>query len=353
MSSELDSLRNQFFSELGGTCEDLEQDLMRLEQNPEDTATHKQILREIHTIKGNAGLVGEQQLQTLCHALETTLDRLYLDRRQDLATEYGLRAVDLMREAVSSTDVTALRARFNDFVRDLDPDPSQTTSVAEDRSAARPNAVGPTLSLDEWKRVMRAFQPVDEGVRALADGHAERRTIRKMGVATVDLVERIPPQLERLHTLATLIELTVGGVAGLPREGAEQAVSGFVPLLEFVTSRMRERLTELFFQNSFSVTVSVTNLAMLQALEQELRRREQSPILILRFDVDYDTLERDWSVYDSFWSLASMPDHTVAFLLRWSSAVEKAATFLEQAIGTAPLISHDEWVTLSQIAHHN
>lgn len=352
MSSELETLRSQFFAELAGSCEGLEQDLMRLEQAPEDAGTHKQILREIHTIKGNAGLVGEQAVQTLCHTLETTLDRLYRERRLDLASEYGLRAVDLLRSGIDAPEDPAVNERFREFTADLESEAPETPSGDGAEAPATARRVGSPISLDEWKRLVRAFAPVDAVVQTLGADGMGHREIRRMGVATVDLMESIPPRLGQLRTLANVAELTVQGVAGMPREVMKESARGFGPLLQFVTEQMRERLTDLFYQNSFSVTVRVVNLALLRQLETELRRREESPILILRFDVDYDVLERDWNVYDSFWSLASMPKHTVAFLLQWSSAVEKAARFLEQAIGMQPLVSHDEWDMLIQIAHH-
>jgi len=350
MTDELQQLRAQFFQELDSATEDLEQDLMHLEQSPDDMETYKTLRREIHTIKGNSGLVGETELQSFCHALESSLERLYSREQPLAAAELGLQAVDLLREAAAKQDGRVVTDRITGLGENLHS--AGQPPGESDASWKGPTHVGTGLSLKSWKWLMRSFGVVETASNAIISGEVTQRQIRRAGASAVDFAEAARICDDRVSELASLFELTLQGLLALPPDSLAPALEAFGPLLQGMIAMSRDRLTELFRENSFSVTVTVRDLSLLSALEAELRTRKNAPILILRIDIDYQALERDNSVYDSFWSLASMPEHTVAFVLPWSSMVEKAAQFLENAIGTVPLISSHEWETLLQIARH-
>ena len=350
MASELAQLREQFFEELSGSCEDLEQDFMTLEQEPHDLATSKSVLREIHTIKGNAGLVGESLLQSFCHTLESTIERLKADGRPALVAELGLQAVDLLREAAGGGG-DGVEERITRFRETLEH-AGRPTAAAEAAGPDTARSAADSMTLEQWKALVRAFAQVEDALEALLSDDPTQRQARRAGMAVVDLVEGMKQSSGSLGEQATVLELTLSGLTSLPKTGLPQAITAFAPLLRSLLQGLRESLSDLFRNNNFSVTVTVKNLSLLAALETELRRRNSSPVLILRLEVEYESLERHGNAYDSFWSLASMPEHTVAFVLPWSSMVDKAATFLRQAIGTVPLVSTEEWQTLRQIAHH-
>lgn len=54
--------------------QELERDLFELERNPEDMELTKKIFRGIHTIKGSAGLVGIESINSIAHRLEDMID---------------------------------------------------------------------------------------------------------------------------------------------------------------------------------------------------------------------------------------------------------------------------------------
>ena len=54
----------------------IEKELLELENHTDSIERVQPIFRAIHTIKGNAGFLGLQCLEELCHAMETLLDRM-------------------------------------------------------------------------------------------------------------------------------------------------------------------------------------------------------------------------------------------------------------------------------------
>jgi two-component system chemotaxis sensor kinase CheA len=59
-----------FINESRDLFERLDDALLEVEQNPADTETLYTVLRLVHSLKGTAGMVGYDPLQTLCHAIE-------------------------------------------------------------------------------------------------------------------------------------------------------------------------------------------------------------------------------------------------------------------------------------------
>jgi len=65
-----------FIVEAGEFLEQLDQDLIQLEQAPEDLELLNSIFRAVHTIKGNASFLGFDKLMRFTHQLENVLDKL-------------------------------------------------------------------------------------------------------------------------------------------------------------------------------------------------------------------------------------------------------------------------------------
>ncbi|MFZ9519137.1 MAG: Hpt domain-containing protein [Silvanigrellaceae bacterium] len=65
-----------FLSNARELLDSLTNSLLDLESNPSDPTTIEFIFRAAHTIKGTAGMLGFTTIETLCHALENTFDRI-------------------------------------------------------------------------------------------------------------------------------------------------------------------------------------------------------------------------------------------------------------------------------------
>ena len=72
----MDGLLQDFLTEAGALLEDVDQRLIDLEANPDDSALLDTIFRGFHTVKGGAGFLEAPVLVALCHRAENLLDQL-------------------------------------------------------------------------------------------------------------------------------------------------------------------------------------------------------------------------------------------------------------------------------------
>src|SRR5690349_23861442 len=72
----MDDLLAEFLTESAESIGALGNDLVRLEQNPEDPTLVGNIFRLMHTIKGTCGFLGLSRLEKTAHAAENVLGRI-------------------------------------------------------------------------------------------------------------------------------------------------------------------------------------------------------------------------------------------------------------------------------------
>ena len=74
--SEDDEILQDFLVEAGEILEQLNEQLVDLEQNPEDVELLNAIFRGFHTVKGGAGFLQIENLVNVCHVTENLFDSL-------------------------------------------------------------------------------------------------------------------------------------------------------------------------------------------------------------------------------------------------------------------------------------
>ncbi|NEP41782.1 MAG: hybrid sensor histidine kinase/response regulator, partial [Okeania sp. SIO2H7] len=85
----------------------LDEGFLHLEKHPDDSAKLEELLREAHSLKGDAGMLGAKDVSTLAHQVEHLLNALQRgeeEMSQDLSDRLfqGLDALNkLVREAVT------------------------------------------------------------------------------------------------------------------------------------------------------------------------------------------------------------------------------------------------------------
>lgn len=72
----MDDLTQEFLVETNDSLQALDQDLVRLEQNPDDAEIIKNIFRVMHTVKGTCGFLGLQRLASVAHSAENVMDKI-------------------------------------------------------------------------------------------------------------------------------------------------------------------------------------------------------------------------------------------------------------------------------------
>ncbi|MGE3728279.1 MAG: chemotaxis protein CheA [Candidatus Sericytochromatia bacterium] len=96
---EMDEIIEDFKVEAGELIESLDQDLLSLEQTPDNLDLLNQIFRPVHTIKGNSSFLGFDKLTRFTHQLENLLDQLRSGDKQATPDiiDVILTSVDLMK----------------------------------------------------------------------------------------------------------------------------------------------------------------------------------------------------------------------------------------------------------------
>ncbi|MFP4376322.1 MAG: Hpt domain-containing protein [Spirochaetales bacterium] len=343
MSAQTVELKDQFFDELDSSTDEIEQNLLRLEGSSDDARAIGELYRSLHTIKGNAGLVGETAVQNLCHALESMLDKDHRERVSQELIQTALEVIDLLKAISAAGESEPFADRLAELASLVVREHESSHGVGESTDGT--HAV-PWLELDEWKRLVRAFHDLEKVKLATFEERPSKRRLQRLGVATVEYHESLPSRYHNAKATAGYIEQLVLAMTQI--EGA--AISPLQAMLEQMLEDIREYLSNLFRENNFSVTVKVERPSYLAALLTELRRRETAPILLLKLEMEYDELARDPKSYEVITELVGLKNHHVAFLVPWSSTVDKAASLLADAIGSRPVIQSSEWDALVELS---
>jgi len=186
-------LRSLFKAESEEHLQTLETGLLHLEAEPHDSAALEELFRSAHNLKGAAGMLGVESVETLAHHFE---DQLGATRQGKLVMSSVLadrlyRGLDAMRRLAreasggepADVDLNAVLSQLR----------GESPSVAPSLEfAARQNVLsGPAERADESMPVRLSIEPSDESQEAVASAAFKIETIR---------VE--PQKLDALMTLA-------------------------------------------------------------------------------------------------------------------------------------------------------
>ncbi|MFP4208656.1 MAG: chemotaxis protein CheA [Wenzhouxiangella sp.] len=201
MSFELDdSILEDFIAEAGELVDGLGEELVQLEQTPDDPALLNSIFRAFHTVKGGAGFLNLGSLVETCHSAENVFDAL---RRGDLQLNADIMDAVLQALDVVTANMDSLRAgealappapeliqNLRGFVSGSVPKPAPTAAqaVPEPAPAAPPE---PVAALDPAEQAFEAMLAEAQGESSPADSDSG-----DSGLITDEEFEALLDQLE-------------------------------------------------------------------------------------------------------------------------------------------------------------
>jgi two-component system chemotaxis sensor kinase CheA len=121
----MEDLLQDFLVEAGDLLAKVDNQLVDLEQNPNDHNLLNEIFRGFHTIKGGAGFLNATELVTLCHLTENLFDRL---RNSELSVDR-----EIMDVILAATG--AVRSMFDMLERGLQPAPTDPVLLEKLKAA--------------------------------------------------------------------------------------------------------------------------------------------------------------------------------------------------------------------------
>lgn len=181
---EMSEIIEDFIVESSEFLDQLDQDLVNLEQSPEDLELLNDIFRPIHTIKGNASFLGFDKLTRFTHQLESVLDKLRSGDMGVTATvmDLILDGVDRIKLLLShlhhedAVDVEDLLQRLHTCLHPESTNPSDSTPLSDVPPPSIPTPTSPPITAPE--KAVTAFQTAVENKPATRRKETEEQTIR-------------------------------------------------------------------------------------------------------------------------------------------------------------------------------
>ena len=116
-----EEMLKEFLLETKELIEKLENDFVELESSPTDSDLLNEIFRSVHTIKGGAGMMGNENLQTVAHRMEDILNKLRKGESiitSDI-TDPLLAGLDVLKQLTDSLEEGDDSADFDISIVDL------------------------------------------------------------------------------------------------------------------------------------------------------------------------------------------------------------------------------------------
>ena len=160
----MDDLLSEFLTETNEGLTTLDVELVKLEQNPNDTELLSSIFRLMHTIKGTCGFLGLPRLESVAHSGENIMGKFRDGELQ--VSEKGvsliLECLDRIRDILSVLEATEAEPEGDDsdLIARLNAhaDGADAESVASGATTATPPAAPVVVEEEELDELERAFR---------------------------------------------------------------------------------------------------------------------------------------------------------------------------------------------------
>ena len=203
MSFQLDdSIQEDFIAEAGELVDGLGEELVQLEQQPDDPALLNSIFRAFHTVKGGAGFLNLTTLVETCHSAENVFDAL---RRGDLELNADIMDAVLQALDVVTDNMDSLRGG-----EELTPPPPELIQAlkgfvsgekadapapVDAKPAAEPTP--PPEPVAEARPEPAPLDPAEQAFEAmLAEAHGEAEAAEDSDLITEDEFDALLDELE-------------------------------------------------------------------------------------------------------------------------------------------------------------
>lgn len=234
----MDDLIAEFLTETNESLEELDVDLVKLEQDPNDKDLLSKIFRVIHTVKGTCGFIGLSRLESVAHKAEDVLG-LFRDGALEVTPEYVsliFESLDRIKYIVGEIEATGEEPKgddselINKLASVLEDGGVETTSNEELAAAF---AI-PELDGDNDEDVIEA--PVKKTEAAIGE---EPQKARESAIANQSLRVNVDV-LENLMTLVSELVLTRNQLLQIMRSSNDDAFTAPLQRLNHVVSDLQE-----------------------------------------------------------------------------------------------------------------
>lgn len=293
--AETNDIIQEFLVETHDSLARLDVELVELEKGEAKSSTLSSVFRAVHTLKGSAGFLGFQKLESLTHVAESLLSRLR-DGKLTVSVEIVstlLATLDAIRAMLRSVELTGKDGEQDHVdliaclrvLADNQPLPAVRSGLAESLPA-------PSLNLENTQAfVMPLPQPAtqesrsESGTSQPAKKEARRRTRRKSSQPTEPAADRpsdttlLDSAVKALDSVTAAIPSGTNSYGSAP-SGSSKAVDSTIRLGVDRVDKMMNLVTELVLsrnqimqqtvvQKDSSLAVAARNLNLITSELQE------------------------------------------------------------------------------------
>ena len=262
----MDDLLREFLTETNESIAQLDVELVRLEQNPNDPELISSIFRLVHTVKGTCGFLGLPRLEKVAHAGENVLGK-FRDKQLSVtphAVSLILKSIDTIKYLLSVLEDTEAEAPGDDgeLIAALD-------AMAEGREVPAPSIVTQQKALAAEPPVKQSTEPeadpfgfvpvpaaqtgleqketttmTEQSPNALADNKKDVGVISENGpkesAVSSQTIRVSVDQLENLMVIASELVLTRNQLNQISRSQKDNPFAAPLQRLNHVTSELQE-----------------------------------------------------------------------------------------------------------------
>ncbi len=148
-NEDMKEIFEEFMAEADEILETLDQELVELEDNPEDKELLNKIFRGMHTLKGGAGFLGLTSVIDLAHKIETIFDKLRNDeiKLDSNKMDIILEGIDALKNSIYSLkeqneipdieEISDLLKKLDTILNQENPEPSSNSTQEATKKEAK------------------------------------------------------------------------------------------------------------------------------------------------------------------------------------------------------------------------
>ena len=353
------SLQEQFFADTLDLLADAEEYVLQLEKEGFEKETVHSIFRLFHTVKGNANMVGEGEMSSLTHALESQYDAVRNERSElspDLL-QASFEVVDLLRAVCEEGESAPFRQQLNEVrLRFESPLKEETKSGggAEQEDSNRGAAVrgggggqappgqlsgrGTPSSYKEGRPILKAFYELEEQLNSfISMGRKEgwEDGLMDLGMAAVDLRSAVFGNSEHLEKPASYIEKFL---AAMMRENIAYNEISY-ELLHTLINEFRRGIWERLYVLGVFRHLRIDQLEAFDRAADMLD--EEGVLYVVELALGKEVPLRAEGLFEKLETIKQKAPGRVVLISPRMQVMQKATALLDQALKGYPVIAPD------------
>lgn len=343
------SLRTQFFQDSLDILSNAEEIVLQLEQHGSDKEQVHSLFRLFHTLKGNSNMVGEMEISSLTHALESEYDQVRNGKREldPSLLQTTFEVIDLLNAVCQEGDSSDYTGHMDQLTQQLSrlatgggsgaaktEDGAGASAVPEKPSgaAAQQDTHTAEVGFSVWKPILRSFYTCRQISEQLPEAKQDLPDLlMDLGMETIELRSLTEdPKHSPLHTLAPTAVYLEKFSATLAREQFDYNDISYELLYVLLNDFKRSMWQQLYLTGAIAYK-KIATMEEMNRIEQEISPEDQLWVVELAFASSSPARSSDF--FSRMVQIKRSMDLPLVYISPHSQYYRKASDLLDQALG--------------------